>query len=74
MSKRAEEAAMKAYPVKGYFQAEQDLALTWEDMRTVLELCSEAIQKRYRFKEGFYIPEQPWFFQEVLEQFKEQRK
>ena len=58
MSKRAEEAAMKAYPIwvnkdslvkgfdwneeyrdvfiQGYEQAEQDLALTWEDVYLII--------------------------------------
>ena len=63
MSKRAEEAALKTYPVhegaspqwiklhlsggdcavfiQGYEQAEKDLALTWEDIRTIFSLLDE---------------------------------
>lgn len=47
MSKRAEEAALKAYPYdyperegykKGYEQAEKDLALTWEDIEKITDI------------------------------------
>lgn len=91
MGKRAEAAALKAYPndgrkvfhssfgtfdidhnapyrkgyAQGYEQAEKDLALTKEDVRTIFNLVRE-LQVKYSSTEGC--------LQEVADIFNEQRK
>ena len=78
MSKRAEQAALRAYPyetgvkgliceqsrgifIKGYEQAEKDLALTWEDVAYIVdtfyavegntkEKCEEVLRRFNEYK------------------------
>ena len=75
---KAEERALKAYPIKiaerdgydenlrerkgfikGYHQAEKDLALTWEDVKLIWNITDEMDN----------MPEKE-FYQEVLKRFK----
>ena len=86
MSKRAEEAAMKAYPVvmeehterdlnkprrlsyiKGYEQAEKDLALTWEDISEIAAWISVCFTN---CKEGDTSKE---IYEEALRRFNESK-
>ena len=94
MSKRAKEAAMKAYPdilreaysqgngneiilnwtedrsderrcfQEGYEQAEKDLALTWEDIREIIQIEQRSILPRQDNKE---------YYEEVLRRFIESK-
>lgn len=59
---RAQEAAAKSYKgfvglriafIKGYEQAEKDLALTWEDMLLITTIVEEALRDEWRDKKAF---------------------
>lgn len=87
MSKRSEEAALKAYPksdfdgvetrrkgnrkcfIKGYEQAEKDLALTWEDMNLIdsilIDMQEDGVEKYGGLRQ---------YYEETLKRFNEQRK
>lgn len=95
MSKRAEEAALKAYPVhnvgdatlpygewdlngvsrrgfqEGYETAEKDLALTWEDMKTIVQILAESDWYDFEISCKLWSKE---FYEEVLKRFKEAKK
>lgn len=88
MSKRAEQKAIERYPitaengeraflargffVKGYEQAEKDLALTPEDIKRIVDLYDECL--RLTFEEGKPAYESDEFYEEVLRRFLEQRE
>ena len=57
--------------VKGYEQAEKDLALTWEDMRKIIRIDEEMIDDPEAHPE--WMEEQP-FYEEMLRRFKEVKK
>ena len=86
MSKRAEQAALNAYPIstppsyldghyllrqeayiKGYEQAEKDLALTWEDIKYIVQTFHRTIcvTKNITSDEGYV---------KTLQIFNEQRE
>ena len=97
MSKKAEAAAMKAYPVKmemqydqetrlplweddvnvvertcyreGYDQAEKDLALCWEDMRTIFYIVIRVSEKHL-----FDGTSDQDVYREALREFNESRR
>lgn len=94
MSRKAEEAAMKAYPQKGdnviiqegyglmgsiyvdgyeagYEQAEKDLALTWEDVKRIEDLCMQVTTLFAMVGRNKNILEQ-LFYEEVAKRFNEQ--
>lgn len=92
MSKRAEQAAIKAYPVvieehterdlnkprrlsyiNGYEQAEKDLALTWEDVKKIEDLCMEVATLFASVGRNKVILEPP-FYEEVLRRFNIQHR
>ncbi len=98
MSKRAEKAAIKAYPnveqpvwdksypktlfvrhternafIKGYEQAEKDLALTWEDVKKIEDLCMEVTTLFASVGRNKVILEPP-FYEEVARRFNEIKK
>jgi hypothetical protein len=58
---KAEEAVYKAY-IRGYHQAEKDLALTWEDVKLIWNITDEMDN----------MPEEE-FYQEVLKRFNTQK-
>ena len=83
---KAEEFALKALPKEifkdeisekirigmaaGYQQAEQDLALTWEDMMLIHKCIKDAMNyKLYKMMEG--IEGQKEVYEEVLKRFKD---
>lgn len=104
MSKRAKQAALKAYPPtyttvkrhakrvqselvdthkpvraifqQGYEQAEQDLALTWEDVRTILDkendILHECNDNAQQVIEVY--PKREDYYGEILKRFNEQRE
>ena len=58
---------------EGYHQAEQDLALTWEDMMIIHKCIKDAMNyKLYKMMEG--IEGQKEVYEEVLKRFKEIKK
>lgn len=81
---RAEEAAKKAYPRgvyngdvrrafrQGYRQAEQDLALTWEDMQIINQMIS-AVDIDFSDDQYCTVPDQK-FYEEVLKRFNEWKR
>lgn len=93
MSKKAEEAAIKAYPIsenstsgvytmdnnywprlnfiQGYEQAEKDLALTWEDIRTIVQILTQGDWYDFEISDKLWSKE---FYEEILQQFKKQKE
>lgn len=63
-----EQAAMD-----GYEQAEKDLALTWEDVKKIEDLCMEVATLFASIGRNKVILEPP-FYEEVARRFNEQRK
>lgn len=63
-------AEQQAYR-KGYEQAENDLALTWEDMRKIICIDEEMMDDPEAHPE--WMEEQP-FYEEVLKRFKEAKQ
>ena len=57
--------------VKGYEQAEKDLALTWEDMRKIIRIDEEMIDDPEAHPE--WMEEQP-FYEEVLKRYLEAKQ
>lgn len=55
--------------IKGYEQAEKDLALTWEDIRTITEILEEVTEEVIPVE--FYNGDAIGCFKEVLRRFKE---
>ena len=59
--------------VKGYQQAEKDLALTWEDVKRIVEiadkLCPYTSKDIAEFQENFQTEEA--YYKEVLRRFNE---
>ena len=63
--------------IRGYEQAEKDLALTWEDVRLIVNLGNSILDECY-YKKGIephliYQTEKQ-FSEEVLKRFKEAKK
>lgn len=80
---RAEEAANKAHPVddnsvfnyalnlgfvEGYQQAEKDLALTWQDIKQIVNLADETIKVNTGFES------EQAYYEEVLRLFNNSEK
>ena len=59
--------------VAGYKEAEEDLALTWEDVKKIEDLCMEVATLFASVGRNKVILEPP-FYEEVLRRFNEQRK
>lgn len=83
---RAEQEANKAYPtdenstvnyvlklgfIDGYKQAEQDLALTWEDIRTINQMISAVVMEDP--DDGSFELSEQQFYEEVLKRFNKTR-
>ena len=81
MSKRAEEAALKAYPPKmnnpiDYWyqkylkekQTKKDLALTWEDIEEILIIDAELMEEAYVNKKLVLMQSH---YKEILKRFNE---
>ena len=54
--------------IKGYEQAEKELALTWKDIR---DICQEFIDVNYDTEHHYSIQEK---YEEILRRFKEAKK
>ena len=61
-------AEQQAYR-KGYEQAEKDLALTWEDIGTILQIVAKGDWYDFEISDKFQE-----FCEEVLKRFKETKK
>lgn len=101
MSKRAEEVALKAYPVdicgytvecrigakpqpqdwneirrthfqEGYEQAEKDLALTWEDIKTITEIADSMLTGTAW--DVIDWPDEQKYYEEVLKRYLEAKR
>lgn len=83
MSKRSEEAAMKAYPdytdlnlqkrvcyINGYEQAEKKLALTWKDIAKIITIYEAGVDNGdyRRYNEAEWMKE---YSQDILRKFNE---
>lgn len=55
----------------GYKQAEKDLALTWEDIKTIEEIIATSDWYDFEINGNFWSKE---FYEEVLKRFKEAKK
>lgn len=64
--------SLRAACVVGYMQAEKDLALTWEDVATLIRLC-EQVKTEWWFRDMKGIGTQK-HFEEVLRRFNSQRE
>ena len=61
------------YYIEGYEQAEKDLALTWEDVKKIQDLCMEVTTFFAMVGRNKVILEPP-FYEEVARRFNKQRK
>lgn len=79
---KAQEAAQKAFPGQmfihdrcvfrmGYEQAEKDLALTWEDIKTIVQILVDYDWYDFEINGKLWSKE---FYEEVLKRFKEAKK
>ncbi len=79
---KAEEAALKAFPGRsfihdrrvflwGYEKAERDLGLTWEDIKTILQIIITSDWYDFEINGKLWSQE---FYEEVLKRFKEAKK
>lgn len=61
---------------EGYHQAEQDLKLTWEDVKLLQDISGEVFAEVARGSVDYYqiYPTQQSFLEEVLKRFNEERK
>ena len=57
--------------INGYKQAEKDLALTWEDIKTIEEIIATSDWYDFEIKGKLWSKE---FYEEVLKRFKEIKK
>lgn len=57
--------------INGYEQAEKDLALTWEDMKTIEQIIATSDWYDFEINGKLWSQE---FYEEVLKRFKEARK
>ena len=64
--------SLRAACAVGYMQAQKDLALTWEDITTLIRLC-EQVKTELWFKDMKGIGTQK-HFEEVLRRFNAQRE
>lgn len=64
--------AIRAACAVGYEQAEKDLALTWEDVKQIEDLCMEVTTLFASVGRNKVILEPP-FYEEVLKRFNKQR-
>ena len=62
--------------IEGYHQAEQDLKLTWEDVKLLQDISGEVFAEVARGSVDYYqiYPTQQSFLEEVLKRFNEERK
>lgn len=65
--------SLRAACAVGYMQAQKDLALTWEDVKKIEDLCMEVTTLFASVGRNKVILEPP-FYEEVLRRFNEQRK
>lgn len=81
--KRAEEAATKAYGgvpqlrqafLHGYEQAEKDLALTWKDVKRIVEISDEIINRIDAENIEHYPILEQAYYEEVLRGFNNTRE
>lgn len=79
---RAEEAATKAYGgvpqlrrafINGYEKAEKDIALTWEDMKRIVEISDELVECMEVGIIEPYLASEQTFYEEVLRRFNEKQ-
>ena len=61
--------SLRAACAVGYMQAEKDLALTWEDIQAIIHIFFLVSRE-----EQFQGTEPPYFCEEVLRRFNEQRR
>ena len=55
----------------GYEQAEKDLALTWEDIKTIVQILADSDWYDFEINGKLWSKE---FYEEVLKRFKEAKK
>lgn len=55
----------------GYEAAEKDLALTWEDIKTIVQIITTSDWYDFEISDKLWSQE---FYEEVLKQFKEKKK
>lgn len=55
----------------GYEQAEQDLALTWEDIKTIVDIYDDCLNITFEKDKPAYESEE--FYEEVLRRFREMK-
>lgn len=62
--------------VEGYHQAEEDLALTWEDLKLLQDLSHEVFAEVVKGSVDFYqiYPTEQSYLEEVLKRFKDLKK
>ncbi len=60
---------------EGYEQAEEDLELTWKDLKLLQNISHEIFAETANGSAGFYqvYPTEQSFFEEILERFKERK-
>lgn len=56
---------------KGYEQAEKDLALTWEDMKLIVNIADDILKGKTVFKSLHRFPLETVYYEEVLRRFNE---
>ena len=56
---------------QGYEQAEKDLALTWDDMKTIVQILADTDWYDFEISDKLWSQE---FYEEVLKRFKETKK
>ena len=62
---------VKVAYLQGYEQAEKDLALTWEDIKTIVQILADSDWYDFEINGKLWSKE---FYEEVLKRFKEARK
>lgn len=61
-------APIRKIYLKGYEQAEKDLALTWEDIKTIVQILAESDWYDFEISNKLWSQE---FYEEVLTRFKQ---
>lgn len=57
--------------ILGYEQAEKDLALTWEDIRTIIQILTKGDWYDFEISDKLWSKE---FYEEVLRRYKKQKE
>ena len=60
--------------LEGYHQAEHDLALTWKDMKAIVDIAQDLDPLRDGDNFLFEFQSEEGFYKEVLKRFKEGKK